>query len=74
MYKGSDIATFLDDTSVMIRFFNPRTDTWYDHFHIENTGQIISKTPIGSATIKIFKLNHVDSMIERAEMIRMGIF
>ena len=74
LYKGSDIATFLDDSSVMIRFFNPRTDAWYDHFYVENTGQIISKTPIGAATIKIFKLNHVDSMIERAEMIRMGIF
>lgn len=52
--KGSDIATFLNNPDVLIRFFNPRIDNWNDHFNIEETGLIAAKTPIGEATIKIF--------------------
>jgi hypothetical protein len=72
--KGSDIATFLEKPNILVRFFNPRTDNWSDHFDIENTVLITAKTSIGAATIKIFNFNHFDSIIERAEMIRFGIF
>lgn len=72
--KGSDIATFLDNPTIIFRFFNPRTDNWQDHFYAENTGLLVAKTPIGEATIKILNLNHPDSIIERSEMIRFGIF
>lgn len=72
--KGSDIATFLNDYETPIRFFNPRTDIWDEHFSIENTGFITANTDIGSATIKILDLNHPDSIIERCEMIASGTF
>ncbi len=72
--KGSDIATFLKNPNILVRFFNPRIDKWGDHFDIEYTGHIIAKTEIGEATIKIFNYNHIDSIIERAEMLRFGIF
>lgn len=72
--KGSDIATFIDIPTELIRFFNPRTDIWYEHFDIESSGIIIGKTMIGKATIKIFNFNHVDSIIERAKMIYFDIF
>jgi hypothetical protein len=72
--KGSDIATFLQNPNEFTRFFNPRVDVWDDHFFIEMTGKIFAKTPIGEATIKILHLNHVDSIIERSEMIRLSIF
>jgi HNH endonuclease len=74
LYKGSDLGTFIDNPTELVRFFNPRTDKWDDHFYAENTGLIIAKTDIGAATIKIFKFNHVDSLIERSEMIRFGSF
>ena len=70
--KGSDIATFLNDPTDLIRFFNPRIDKWADHFQAESTGEIVAKTAIGAATIKIFNFNHTDSMIERCEMIKFG--
>jgi HNH endonuclease len=72
--KGSDIATFLGATQVPTRFFNPRTDVWDDHFETLQTGELIAKTDIGEATIKILKLNQVDAIIERQEMIRFGDF
>ncbi len=44
--KGSDIATFLEKPSIPIRFFNPRTDNWNDHFFIDETGFLEAKTDI----------------------------
>jgi hypothetical protein len=72
--KGSDIATFLGATQIPTRFFSPRTDVWDDHFESLQTGELIAKTDIGEATMKILKLNQVDAIIERQEMIRFGSF
>jgi 5-methylcytosine-specific restriction endonuclease McrA len=66
--KGTDLGTFLDDSTKIIRFFNPRIDNWKDHFVLEKSGLIRSNTEIGAATIKIFDLNHIDSIIERKEL------
>lgn len=71
--KGSDIATRLLPQPELIRFFNPRTDTWADHFKLEESGLIVAKTSIGEATIKIFKFNHPDSLIERKELLQKGL-
>lgn len=72
--KGSDIATFLDSKINPIRFFNPRIDSWREHFLVEPSGLIISKTDIGKATIKILDLNHPDSLIERQILLTNDMF
>ncbi len=71
--KGTDIATNLAGIAAPIRFFNPRTDKWLDHFNLETSGFIAGITPIGDATVKILNLNHPDSVIERKEMLLRGI-
>jgi hypothetical protein len=71
--KGSDIATFLTTNQIPTRFYNPRTDDWNAHFEVLATGVLSPKTDIGEATIKILKLNHVDAIIERQEMIRFNL-
>jgi 5-methylcytosine-specific restriction endonuclease McrA len=63
-YKGSDIGTMLLPNRVFIRLFNPRIDSWKDHFDMENY-VIYAKTSVGEATIKVLKLNDVDRIIER---------
>jgi hypothetical protein len=72
--EGSDIATFLANTNNPVRFYNPRTDIWNTHFSIDETGLLEAITDIGAATIKILDLNHPESIIERQEMIRLGLF
>ena len=72
--KGSDIATIIEKDIKPIRFFHPRIDNWTEHFKVENTGIITPLTNIGKATIKIFKLNHPESIIERYNMIQKNIF
>ena len=70
--KGSDIATFLDsDNDMTIRFFNPRKDAWHDHFEI-NMGEILPKSSIGAATVKILDFNQPERIILRQTLIGIG--
>jgi HNH endonuclease len=70
--KGSDIATFIDDKNELtIRFFNPRTDVWQDHFEIHE-GKILHKTPIGKATTTILDFNQPERTMLRQALIAIG--
>ena len=71
--KGPNVATLLGVPPVAVRFFNPRTDTWIDHFFVDTSGLLLTETAIGEATIKILNLNHPDFIIERREMLRLGL-
>ena len=72
-HKGSDLATILDNSDELIRFYHPRLDLWNEHFEIHSTGYIADKSKIGKATIKIFDFNHPDRIIERRLLIELGI-
>lgn len=72
--KGSDIGTFEDEQNEnIVRFFNPRKEEWEDHFEIQN-GEIIPKTKIGDATIKILEFNLPERVRLRKELTKAGIF
>ena len=72
-YKGSDIGTFLGDGSVITRFYNPRTDDWFEHFEVVE-GAIYAQTDIGEATIRILRLNDLDRIIIRQELTKDGLY
>jgi hypothetical protein len=62
--KGSDIGSIEWETGEFIRFFNPRTDRWADHFLlVEN--RIEKVTPIGAVTARILGLNNSERLLER---------
>ena len=61
-HKGSDFATISGNE--IVRLFNPRLDNWLDHFEIINS-EIISKSKVGEASIKIFRFNEPDILILR---------
>ena len=72
--KGSDIATFLDaDNERTVRFFNPRKDIWQNHFAIEK-GEILPKTTIAEATIRILDVNQAERLIFRQALISAGFY
>ncbi|MEA5460986.1 HNH endonuclease signature motif containing protein [Arcicella sp. LKC2W] len=64
--KGSDVGTILLPGTTFIRFYNPRTDNWNDHFELYH-GVIYAKSQIGQATIKILEMNNVDRIMEKKE-------
>lgn len=67
-YKGTDLATFDPLTHELTRLFNPRTDSWPEHFHLETT-RLISDTATGRATIFLLRLNTSERLAERALVI-----
>lgn len=70
-FKGSDVGSVLWPSGELVRFYNPRTDHWADHFQIEGV-TIIPLTNIGEVTIRVFKFNHIDRLLERQELIARG--
>jgi hypothetical protein len=71
--KGTDLATILEDEEKLIRLFHPRKDSWFDHFEVIN-GEILGKTEIGVATVKLLKLNQLERVLERLDLIEAGLF
>ena len=70
-YKGSDIATLKPETDELVRFYNPRTMRWCEHFHL-NGVVIESLTDVGEATIRILQMNTDERILERQVLSRRG--
>ena len=62
--KGSDIGSIDWESGEFVRFFNPRTDRWADHFVlVEN--RIEKVTSIGAVTARILGFNSGERLLER---------
>lgn len=62
--KGSDVAALVPETQIAVRFYDPRSDRWSDHFRIDGVF-IALLTDSAEATIRILQMNHSDQIIER---------
>ncbi|MBI5916353.1 MAG: HNH endonuclease [Bacteroidetes bacterium] len=70
-YKGTDLTTFLKSYKDIVAIFNPREHDWQEHFDIEY-GEILAKTKIAEATIKLLKLNEPERLIVRRLLMEAG--
>jgi 5-methylcytosine-specific restriction endonuclease McrA len=70
-HKGSDLVTVLDDSDEFVPLFNPRVLIWEEHFRVLE-GEIIPKTNIGRATVKLLKFNSPDLLILRKLLHEVG--
>ena len=69
--KGSDIGSIVWETGEFVRFFNPRTDRWAEHFRLN--GVVIDPlTNVGKATARILGFNDSDRVLERQELADLG--
>ena len=65
--KGSDIGSIHWEGGNFVRFFNPRSDRWTEHFRWEGD-QVAGLTPVGRATLILLGLNRPRRvLIRRAE-------
>lgn len=62
--KGSDIGSLHWETGEYVRFFNPRSDRWPDHFVLRGN-MIDARTAIGEATARILGFNRTERLQER---------
>ena len=59
LQKGTDLGSITWRNGELVRFFNPRRDSWREHFQLD--GAIIrSTTDIGEVTARILDFNDTD--------------
>jgi hypothetical protein len=69
--KGSDIGSIVWETGEFVRFFNPRTDRWADHFQLDGVA-IKPITKVAEVTVRILGFNDSNRLLERQELIDLG--
>ncbi len=72
-HKGTDLGSINWQTHQLVRFFNPRTDRWAEHFQLRG-GAIVPLTEIGEVTARIFGFNSLKRLNERALLMEAGLY
>lgn len=72
-FKGSDVASIDPQSGEPVRLFHPRRDRWVEHFYLE-TVFIVPRTEIGSATVRLLRLNAAERIAERHLLQLLGRF
>jgi len=57
LFKGPNLSSLVNGE--LVRLFNPRTDSWSDHFQIVD-GVIFGLSQIGVATVSLLNMNDAD--------------
>jgi HNH endonuclease len=74
--KGSDVGSFVPPLSNQrfVRFYNPRTDLWPDHFAMSEPDDvtICPLTEIGDVTARILDFNGSERLLERRALKEVG--
>ena len=72
-YKGVKTDTIDPETGAETTLFNPRTQSWHEHFHWQEDGiQIIGFTPIGRATVIALRMNNEFILPARRHWVEAG--
>jgi len=69
--KGSDVGSIHWESGQFVRFFNPRTDRWADHFVLAGS-RVEGVTAIGAVTARILGFNSGERIQERQTLQRMN--
>lgn len=71
-HKGPNLAGLDEKTGQMARLFNPRTDTWKEHFNWSGP-KLIGRTPVGRVTINVLSINRMETVLLRRSLLAEGI-
>lgn len=72
-YKGAQISALDPLTGEAARLFNPRQDSWSEHFLWSADGvRVAGRTPAGRATVEALKLNNELAVEVRRNWVRAG--
>ena len=70
-YKGSDVATYDSLTNELTPLFNPRAQSWGNHFRLSGV-RIEGLTAIGRATAQLLRLNDEARLLDRQALSLVG--
>jgi hypothetical protein len=69
--KGSDLTSIDPATGVTTPLFNPRAQTWAEHFALAGP-IIVGLTAVGRATVALHRLNDTRRVLQRQLLIGVG--
>jgi hypothetical protein len=72
-FQGSNLSSIDSTTGNIERLFNPRADSWGEHFQLEEA-RIVPRTSIGRATEFLLRFNAPDNIELRCLLIEAGRF
>lgn len=72
-HKGSDVGSFDRQTKILTSFFNPRTQSWDDHFRL-NDFVIEPLTDVGRVTVRLLKMNLPERIQDRKIYTETGVY
>ena len=55
-HKGPNLTSVDPDSGAIVLLFNPRQDTWNDHFLLRG-GTVVGLTPTRRATVRLLNMN-----------------
>ena len=70
--KGTDIAPIENDT--LAPLYNPRNQSWDDHFRLDESGQIVGLTTQGKATARLLQMNTFRLVQIRRILLQLGLW
>lgn len=73
-FKGSEVGAFEEESGELFPIFNPRKQSWADHFSLSSSGQIVAKTPIGRVTIIVMQFNRPHRIDIRSRLINANLY
>ena len=72
-HKGPNIAGYDLVTRQTISLFNPRTQSWSDHFEWQGT-TLVGRTPIGRVTVDVLDINAPHRLAHREALMDEGVY
>jgi hypothetical protein len=74
LYKAHSVQALDETTGQEVRLFNPRRDSWGEHFSfVEGTSEILGLTATGRATVSRLRMNSKAQVEARAQWQRLGL-
>lgn len=71
--KETDVGGY-DEMKALTPLYNPRIQSWDDHFHMDETARIIGRTSVGKVTIQLLNLNDQLSVYVRLTLIGLNLW
>jgi hypothetical protein len=70
-HTGTDIGSLGTKGPDLVRFYNPRTDAWGQHF-FHSSGRIEPLTEIAEVTARLLDFNHPERVVFRKLLAEIG--
>lgn len=75
LFKGAFVDGFDELSQRTVSLFNPRTNSWADHFEVNpQSKQLRGTTDVGRATIIRLKMNTSNQLASRLIWLKLGLF